>query len=130
MSFSRDCFSTQQGSLITSCESWFLCKYLTKCQCTVLSVHLPCRDFLQPTQPCQYLSPTMSRAIRARGVILLIILPQADANSCFVRFCTLTAQCTSLATNEPRTKCTATFRKFLNCCYAAVMENDDELLKI
>jgi hypothetical protein len=91
MSFSGDCFSTQQGSSITSCESWFLCKYLTKCQCTVLSVHVPCRDFLQPTQPCQYLSPTMSRAIRARAVNLLIILPQADANSCFVRFCTLTA---------------------------------------
>jgi hypothetical protein len=38
--------------------------------------------------------------------------------------------CTSLATNEPRTKRAATFRKFLNCCYAGVMENDDELLKI
>ncbi len=37
------------------------------------------------------LPPTMSRAIGARGVILLIILPQADANWCFVRFCTLTA---------------------------------------
>jgi hypothetical protein len=44
----------------------------------------------------------MSRAIRERGV----------------------------TTNEPHTKRTATFRKFLNCCYAGVMENDDELLKV